>query len=89
VFGIPAYVAEDTSEAATTGGALLARYAWWRSKRGTQDSFEQTRTGDAERMKLVAEPDKKTAKLYDGLVGTYSFCENFIVDACKSRIKSV
>ncbi|KAF8275171.1 actin-like ATPase domain-containing protein [Lactarius quietus] len=89
VFGIPAYVAEDTSEAATTGGALLARYAWWKSKRGTQDSFEQTRTGDAERMKLVAEPDQKTAKLYDGLVGTYSFCENFIVNACKSRIKSV
>jgi xylulokinase len=84
LFGIPAYVAEDTSEAAATGGALLARYAWWKSKGGTHDSFEKMRVGDAERMKLVAEPDEKIAKVYDGLVETYSLCEKFVVNACST-----
>ncbi|KAH9042979.1 xylulose kinase-like protein [Lactarius hengduanensis] len=85
LFGIPAYVAEDTSEAAATGGALLARYAWWKSKDGTRDSFEKMRAGDAERMKLVAEPDEKITRVYDGLVKTYSLCENFVVDACNRK----
>ncbi|KAH9072308.1 actin-like ATPase domain-containing protein [Lactarius deliciosus] len=82
LFGIPAYVAEDTSEAAATGGALLARYAWWKGKDGTRDSFEKMRAGDAERMELVAEPDEKITRVYDGFVKTYSLCENFVVDAC-------
>ena len=84
LFGIPAYVAEDTSEAAATGGALLARYAWWKSKGRTRDSFEKLRAGDAERMKLVAEPDEKIATVYDGLVETYSVCEKFVVNACST-----
>ena len=82
LFSIPAYVAEDTSEAAATGGALLARYAWWKSKSETRDSFDQMRAGDAQRMKLVAEPDEKIAKVYDGLVEAYSLCENFVINAC-------
>lgn len=82
LFGIPAYVAEDTSEAAATGGALLAQYAWWKNKGRTLDSFEKMRGGDAERMKLVAVPDEKIAKAYDRLVETYSLCENFVVNAC-------
>ena len=83
LFGIPTYVAEDTSEATATGGALLARNAWWKSKDGTGDSFEQMRAvGDAERMKLVAEPDENITKVYDGLVETYSLCEKFVVSAC-------
>jgi xylulokinase len=83
LFGIPAYVAEDTSEAAATGGALLARYAWWLSNGGVTQSFEQMRAGDAERMKLVAEPDEEITKVYDGLVKTYKLCENFVVKACE------
>jgi len=82
LFGIPAYVAEDTSEATAIGGALLARYAWWKSKGRTGDLFEQMRAGDAERMMLVAEPDDKITKVYDGLVEKYSLCEKFVVNAC-------
>jgi xylulokinase len=81
LFGIPAYVAEDTSEAAATGGALLARHAWWLSTGGAQ-SFEKMRAGDAERMKLVAEPDEEITKVYDGLVEAYTLCDNFVVKAC-------
>jgi xylulokinase len=83
LFGIPAYVAEDTSEAAATGGALLARFAWWLSNGGGTQSFEQMRAGDAERMKLVAGPDEEITKVYDGLVETYKLCENFVVKACE------
>ena len=85
LFGIPVYVAEDTSEAAAIGGALLAQYAWWNNVDGARDSFEKVRARDAERMKLVAVPDEKIAKVYDGLVETYSLCEKFVVNACNSR----
>ncbi len=78
LFGIPAYVAEDTSEAAATGGALLARYAWHKNN-GIPDSFEKVRAGDAERMRVVAKPDEDITKVYDGLVETYLVCENFVV----------
>lgn len=82
LFGIPAYVAEHTSEAAATGGALLARYVWWRSNNGSV-SFEETRAGDAEGMKLVAEPDEEITGVYDGLVEAYTLCEDFVVKACE------
>jgi len=83
LFGIPTYVAEDTSEAAATGGALLARYAWWRSNGSPGVSFEEMRAGDTERMKLVAEPDVEITKVYDGLVESYTPCEDFVVKACE------
>jgi xylulokinase len=83
VFGIPAHVAENTSEAAAIGGALLARYAWWLSNGGAALSFEKMRAGDPERMKLVANPDEEITKVYDGLVEAYTLCENFVVKACE------
>ena len=83
LFGIPTYVAEDTSEAAATGGALLARYAWWRSNGSPGMSFEEMRAGDTERMKFVAGPDAEITKVYDGLVESYTLCEDFVVKACE------
>ena len=83
LFGIPVYVAEDTSEAAATGGALLARYAWWLSSDEAAGSFEKMRASDAERMKLVAEPNEEITKTYDGLVEAYTLCENFVVETCE------
>ena len=83
LFGIPTYVAEDTSEAAATGGALLARYAWYRSNGSPGMSFEEVRAGDAERMRFVAGPDAEITKVYDGLVGSYTLCEGFVVKACE------
>ena len=83
LFGIPVYVAEDTSEAAATGGALLARYAWWLSSGEAAGSFEKMRASDAERMKLVAEPNEEITKAYDGLVEAYTLCENFVVETCE------
>jgi len=83
LFGIPAYVAEDTSEAAATGGALLARYAWWQSN-GRSGAFEEMRALDAEKMKLVAEPDTEITKVYDGLVEAYALCEDFVVKMCRT-----
>ncbi|KAI9510488.1 actin-like ATPase domain-containing protein [Russula earlei] len=82
LFGIPVYVPEDTSEAAATGGALLARYAWRRSNGGFGGTFEEMRAGDADRMKLVAQPDKEITKVYDRLVEAYTLCEDFVVKAC-------
>ncbi|KAI0306053.1 hypothetical protein B0F90DRAFT_1624083 [Multifurca ochricompacta] len=84
LFGIPVYVA-DTSEATATGGALLARYAWWRSYSGAGESFEKMRAGDAERMKLVAEPNEKITKVFDKLVEAYTMCENFVVKASRHQ----
>jgi len=83
LFGIPTYVAEDTSEAAATGGTLLARYAWWRCNGRPGMSFEEMRAGDTERMKLVAEPDEEITKIYDGLVESYTLCEDFVVETCE------
>jgi xylulokinase len=84
LFGIPTYVAEDTSEAAAVGGALLARYTWWRSNSGSGGvTFEEIRAGDAEKMKLIAMPNEEITKVYDGLVGAYTICEDYVVRACE------
>jgi len=83
LFGIPTYVAEDTSEAAAIGGALLARYTWWRSNSGPGVTFEEMRAGDAEKMKLIAMPNEEITKVYDGLVGAYTICEDYVVRACE------
>ena len=84
LFGIPTYIAEDTTESAATGGALLARYAWWRSNGRPGVSFEEMRAGDTERMMFVAGPDAEITKVYDGLVESYTLCEDFVVKACET-----
>lgn len=84
VFGMRVYVAES-KEAAGTGGAVLAKFAWWRAQiGGASGSFEEmsTETGEVERMRLVATPKGEVTKVYDGLVDNYRRCEERVVHLC-------
>lgn len=84
VFGMRVYVAES-KEAAGTGGAMLAKFAWWKAQVGdTSGSFEEMimETGQVERMKLVATPKGEVTKVYDGLVNNYRRCEEQVVHLC-------
>ncbi|KAG6331616.1 hypothetical protein ID866_7470 [Astraeus odoratus] len=94
VFGMHTYVADaetGTKEAAALGGAMLARYAWWRDIEGRQGSFEEMmaevarcahHVGD---MKLVAVPDGKAARVYDTLVDAYERCEKLVIETCRKK----
>ncbi|CAE6449799.1 unnamed protein product [Rhizoctonia solani] len=98
VLGLPVYVAE-ASGSATVGGALLARWGWYRATgsiqgldhaqnwRGKQDALplEATREGGGVRVKLVAEPHSEATKVYDSLLDAYQQNENEVVRACRAR----
>ncbi|KAI0063974.1 actin-like ATPase domain-containing protein [Artomyces pyxidatus] len=86
LFGMDAYVAEDTKEAAGTGGAVLAKFAWWRSRNGGSGTFEEMLAGQVERMKKVATPNEAITSVYDGLIGPYRLCEEYVV---KNHTKTV
>ncbi|KAG2343948.1 actin-like ATPase domain-containing protein [Suillus weaverae] len=84
VFGMRVYVAES-KEAAGTGGAVLAKFAWWKAQvGGANGSFEEMtmETGEVERMRLVAIPKVEVTKVYDGLVDNYRRCEEQVVYLC-------
>jgi len=94
LFGIPTYVAKDTSKAAATDGALLVRYAWWQSNGSPGVSFEEMRTGDTDSPKAVLNILQTQAQVFgkecrgnenlmDWLsptVNKYPIC--FFIDAC-------
>lgn len=84
VFGMRVYVAES-KEAAGTGGAVLAKFAWWRAQvGGASGSFEEMamETGEVERMRLVATPKGEVTKVFDDLVDNYRRCEERVVRLC-------
>ncbi|KAH7890800.1 hypothetical protein F5I97DRAFT_1933955 [Phlebopus sp. FC_14] len=81
LFGMRVYVAES-KEAAGTGGAILAKFAWWKAQNGGWGTFEEMSYGDVERMRLVAEPKPEVTKAYVELVGTYRLCEEQVVALC-------
>ncbi|KAG1739993.1 hypothetical protein EDB19DRAFT_1709666 [Suillus lakei] len=84
VFGMRVYVAES-KEAAGTGGAVLAKFAWWKAQvGGASGSFEEMtmETGEVERMRLVATPKGEVTKVYEGLVDNYRRCEEQVVHLC-------
>ena len=84
VFGMRVYVAES-KEAAGTGGAVLAKFAWWKAQvGGVSGSFEEmtVETGEVERMRLVATPKGGVTKVYEGLVDNYRWCEERVVQLC-------
>lgn len=83
LFGIPVYVAES-KEAAGTGGAILAKFAWWKQQHGS-GTFEEMSYGDVERMRLVAEPKGEVTQVYDRLVEAYRACEDAVVDLCRKE----
>jgi xylulokinase len=68
--------------AAGTGGAVLAKFAWWKHTNGGSGTFEEMTDGDVGRMKLVAEPRKEIERIYAGLVNGYRSCEDAVVHAC-------
>ncbi|KAJ7494715.1 hypothetical protein B0H11DRAFT_2003100 [Mycena galericulata] len=83
LFGMKVYVSH-TKEAAGMGGALLAKYAWWRSARGGTGTFEEMMGREVVGMQCVAEPRPEVTKVYDGLVTVYQICEDAAVKAGSS-----
>jgi xylulokinase len=81
VLGLSAYVAR-TQEAAGAGGALLALWAWCRSSRGEDVSFEKLSDKLVGGTELVAKPDEKVKLVYDKLVDEYMRCEEQVVRIC-------
>lgn len=70
-----------TKEAAGMGGALLAKYAWWKTSNGRTGSFEEMTGGEVVGMKCVAEPREEFTRIYEGLIDIYRTCEEQVVKA--------
>ncbi|KAG7444891.1 actin-like ATPase domain-containing protein [Guyanagaster necrorhizus] len=87
LFDMKVYISA-TKEAAAMGGALLARFAWWKATAAPYGTFEEMCSGiDAAAfgMKCVAIPNPDTALVYSELVGSYVACEGAVVDASGMR----
>jgi xylulokinase len=78
VLGMPAFVAEGGKQGAGAGGAVLAKFAWWK-QRNPDGTFEQMLESGEDRMKQVATPRPEVTKVYDELVKEYNKCEELIV----------
>lgn len=79
VFGMKVYVATGGKEAAAIGGAQLARYAWWKSRRDAGDgSFEEMVSDDPAMVRVVAEPRPEVFGVYESLVEPYRKCEALV-----------
>ncbi|KAF7312282.1 hypothetical protein MIND_00241200 [Mycena indigotica] len=78
LFDMKVYVS-STKEAAGMGGALLAKYAWWRAARGDTGSFEEMTGGEVGALECVAEPRQEVSQIYDELVEIYQLCEEDVV----------
>lgn len=84
LFDMKVYVSA-TKEAAGMGGALLARFAWWRATEAPWGTFEEMCAGlgsEALGMKCVAEPNAANASEYSQLVDAYVACEAAVVREC-------
>ncbi|KAG6821209.1 hypothetical protein H0H93_004030 [Arthromyces matolae] len=75
IFGMKVFVS-TTKEAGGMGGALLAKYAWWKSVYGGQGSFEDMTGGEVTGLRCVAEPRKEVVEVYEKLVDVYRACED-------------
>ncbi|KAG6832258.1 hypothetical protein H0H87_002154 [Tephrocybe sp. NHM501043] len=78
IFGMKVFVS-TTKEAGGMGGALLAKYAWWKAENGGQGSFEDMTGGEVTGLQCVAEPRKEVAEVYEKLVDVYRACEEQVV----------
>ncbi|KAG5635785.1 hypothetical protein H0H81_010128 [Sphagnurus paluster] len=78
IFGMKVFVS-STKEAAGMGGALLAKYAWWKAIRGGNGSFEDMTGGEITGLRCVAEPRRDLTDLYERLVDVYRACEAQVV----------
>lgn len=77
IFGMDVFVSA-TKEAAAYGGALLAKYAWWKLSH-PDGTFEDMKGGAAMGLQCVAKPQKEISTIYDSLVSVYNDCEEEIV----------
>ncbi|KAG5335380.1 hypothetical protein C0989_001300 [Termitomyces sp. Mn162] len=68
IFGVKVYVS-STKEAGGMGGALLAKYAWWKAARGGKGSFEDMTGGKITGLRCVAEPRREVTEAYEKLAG--------------------
>lgn len=83
IFGMRAYVADGSHQGAGTGGAVLAKFAWWKTRPGNErGTFEEMVAGQTDGMKLVATPKEDVAKVYAALVNVYNKAEAEVVKAC-------
>lgn len=78
VLGMPAFVAAGGKQGAGAGGAVLARFAWWKIQH-PEGTFEEMINADEERMHKVAEPRPEVTKIYEGLVEEYNKCEEIVI----------
>ncbi|KAB5594805.1 Xylulokinase [Ceratobasidium theobromae] len=98
VLGLPVYIAE-ASGSATVGGALLARWGWYRATgatdglehphlwegKGDAIPFDATREGEGVKVRLVAEPKPEAVAVYNRLVHAYTKNEEAVVRACRDQ----
>lgn len=102
VLNLPVYVTKNSGSAAS-GGALLAKYAWWKTQTQTLEeersadggntgkgTFEDMRKeyGELE-LECVAKPDEGRKAVYDELVEVFRSCEEEVVKEYKEGIKFV
>ncbi|KAG8931447.1 hypothetical protein FRC02_002726 [Tulasnella sp. 418] len=91
VLNMPVYIA-TTSASATLGGALLAKYAWWKQARDAPEaSFEEMRkesTGSGKDLKKVVDPREGVTKIYDALLDPYQECEDIVISMNQSSTDS-
>jgi xylulokinase len=76
-----------TKEAAGLGGALLAKYAWWKQFNPGK-SFEDMGDGAIIGLKCVAKPRLEIRKVYDSLVSVYDTLEEQVVYIWASQRKA-
>jgi xylulokinase len=79
IFDLPVYVA-STSASATIGGALLAKYAWWKAG-GGKGTFEDMR-GTEKRVVEVAKPNEEHVRVYQDMIESYRKHEDKVVELC-------
>ncbi|KAG6891180.1 hypothetical protein C0995_008432 [Termitomyces sp. Mi166 len=72
IFGVKVYVS-STKEAGGMGGALLAKYAWWKAAHGGQGSFEDMTGGAIIGLHCVAEPRKEVTEVYEKHLVPFKF----------------
>lgn len=73
-----------TKEAAASGGAMLAKYAWWKLS-NPDGSFEEMTNGEVTGLQCVAKPRKEISDIYDSLISVYDACERQVVDIWASE----
>jgi xylulokinase len=80
-----------TKEAACLGGALLAKYAWWKQF-NPDKSFESMGAGGSDgaiNLKRVAKPRLEIRKVYDSLVDVYDTLEEQVVNTWASQSRAL